>query len=187
MNRTSLSIGSIAVAIVAVVVIIAATSGGAAKRATQTAAQTAHTAVPPASSISVKPTSLGKTLVDANGRVLYLFEGDRRGQSTLSTAGQAIWPPLTSATKSAAGAGVIAPEISVIKGAGGSSQIAYNGHPLYYYVGDRAPGQTKGQGLNQFGALWYVLSPGGTAITSARTTPAPAPPASSSSGYSYGY
>lgn len=175
MNRTRVSFGVIAVAIAAVVVIVVATSGGAAK--------TVQPAVVPASSISVKQTSLGKTLVDANGRVLYLFEADKRDQSTLSAAGQAVWPPLTAATKPAAGSGVTGSQITLIKGTGGSSQVAYNGHPLYYYVGDHGVGQTNGQGLNQFGALWYVLSPAGTAITSAPTTPTPA--SSSSSGYGY--
>jgi predicted lipoprotein with Yx(FWY)xxD motif len=179
MNRTRLSFGVIAVAIAAVVAIVVATSGGA--------AETTRPAAAPASSISVKQTPLGKTLVDANGRVLYLFKADKRDQSTLSAAGQAIWPPLTSATTPAAGSNVSASQITVIKGAGGSSQVAYNGHPLYHYVGDHGPGQTNGQGLNQFGALWYVLSPAGTAITSAPTTPASGPSSSSSSGNAYGY
>jgi predicted lipoprotein with Yx(FWY)xxD motif len=179
MNRTRLPFGLIGIVIAAFVVIILAVSGGAAK--------TGRPAVAPASRISVEQTSLGKTLVDANGRVLYLFEADKRDQSTLSAAGQAVWPPLSTATKPAAGSGVTASQITLIGGAGSASQVAYNGHPLYYYVGDRAPGETKGQGLNQFGALWYVLSPAGTAITSAPKTPAPAPPSSSSSGYSYGY
>jgi predicted lipoprotein with Yx(FWY)xxD motif len=177
MNRTRLSFGVVAAAIAAVVVIIVATSGGAAK--------TARPAVAPASSISIKQTSLGKTLADANGRVLYLFEADKRDLSTLSAAGQAIWPPLTAATKPAAGGGVAASQITLIKGAGGSSQVAYDGHPLYYYVGDHGPGQAKGQGLNQFGALWYVVSPAGTAITSAPTTPAPSSAGSSGNGYGY--
>ena len=79
MNRMRWSFGVIAVVIATVVVIIVATSGGAAK--------TPGHAVVPASSISVKQTSLGKTLVDANGRTLYLFEADKRDQSTLSAAG----------------------------------------------------------------------------------------------------
>ena len=177
MNRTRLSFGLIAAVIAAVLVIIVATSGGAAK--------TAHRSVAPASTISVGRTSLGNTLVDANGRALYLFEADKRGQSTLSAAGQAVWPPLTTTAKPAAAGGVIASQITLIKGAGGSRQVAYNGHPLYYYVGDHGPGQTKGQGLNEFGARCYVLAPNGTAITSASTTPAPAPSSSSSSGYGY--
>lgn len=177
MKRVRLSFGVLAVVIAAIVVIILATSGGAAK--------TAPRGVPAASTISVTQTALGKTLVDAHGRVVYLFEADKRDQSTLSAAGQAIWPPLTAATRPAAGGGAIASQISLIKGAGGRSQVAYNGHPLYYYVGDQGPRQTHGQGLNQFGALWYVLSPRGTAITSAPMTAAPASSASSTSGYGY--
>lgn len=177
MNRTRLSFGLVAALIAAVVVVIVATSGGVAK--------TAPPSVAAASTISVKQTSLGNTLVDANGRALYLFEADKRDQSTLSAAGQAVWPPLTATSKPGAAGGVSASQITLIKGAGGSSQVAYNGHPLYYYVGDGGPGQTKGQGLNEFGALWYVLAPSGTAITSAPATPAPATSSSSSSGYGY--
>jgi predicted lipoprotein with Yx(FWY)xxD motif len=177
MDRTRVSFGVVAVAIAAVVAIIVATSGGVAK--------SARPAVAAASGISVKQTPLGKTLVDADGRVLYLFEADKRDQSTLSAAGRAIWPPLTAATKPAAGGGVSASEITLIKRAGLGSHVAYNGHPLYYYVGDHGPGQTTGQGLNQFGALWYVLSPAGTAIASAPTTPAPSSGSSSANGYGY--
>jgi predicted lipoprotein with Yx(FWY)xxD motif len=177
MNRTRLPFGLIGIVIATFVVIILATTG--------TGAKTARPLVAPTSSISVKQTSLGNTLVDANGRALYLFQADKRDQSTLSAAGRAIWPPLTAVTKPAASGGVASSQISLIKGASGTSQVAYNGHPLYYYVGDGGPGQTKGQGLNQFGALWYVLSSAGTAITSASTTPAPASSSGGSSGYGY--
>ena len=179
MTRTRVPFGVTAVVIAAFVAIFAATSGGAAKAS--------HAAVAPASRISVAQTSLGKTLVDANGRVLYLFEADKRDRSTLSSAGQAIWPLFTAATRPAAGGGVNASEITLIRGAGGRSQVAYNGHPLYYYVGDQGAGQANGQGLKQFGALWYVLSPAGTAITSAPKTSAPAASTGSGAGSSYGY
>jgi hypothetical protein len=63
--------------------------------------------------------------------------------------------------------------------------VTYNGHPVYYFVGDHNPGQTAGQGLNEFGARWYVLSPAGTAITAA---PKPNTSGSSTGGASaYGY
>ena len=71
-------------------------------------------------------------------------------------------------------------------------QITYRGHPLYYYVGDHTPGQTAGQGLNEFGGYWYVLSAGGSAITSASTSATPSTPtapstSTSSSTGSYAY
>lgn len=174
MSRTRLSFGVTLIVISAAVAIIVATGGGAAKANRRVVAST--------SSLSVKQTALGRTLADANGRVLYLFEADKRDQSTLSSAGRAIWPPFTSAIKPAAGSGVSASEISVIKGTG---QVAFNGHPLYYYVGDHGAGQANGQGLKQFGALWYVLSPAGRAITSAPSTTPAATPSSNSGSYGY--
>jgi predicted lipoprotein with Yx(FWY)xxD motif len=156
------------VAVAGVIAFLLATGGGSATTPASTSG---------AAAISTAQTSLGTVLVDANGRTLYLFEGDRPNTSTLSAAGRAIWPPYTSATKPRAGGGALAGQIGTIPGSG---QVTYKGHPLYYYVGDQKPGQTTGQGLNQFGALWYVLSAQGSAITSAD-------PASSGPGSSYGY
>ncbi len=44
-------------------------------------------------------------------------------------------------------------------------QVTYNGHPLYYYVGDTNPGDTNGEQLNQFGGLWYAVSPSGMQVS----------------------
>jgi predicted lipoprotein with Yx(FWY)xxD motif len=43
-------------------------------------------------------------------------------------------------------------------------QVTYAGHPLYYYAGDGAPGQTSGEGLDQFGGVWWALSRSGAAV-----------------------
>jgi predicted lipoprotein with Yx(FWY)xxD motif len=161
MTRKRLSLPIVMVAIVAIVAVIAATSGGAQK----------STPRPPANAaISIAQTPIGKTLVDASGRTLYLFEGDRPHVSLLSAAGRAVWPPFTSSTLPAATGGVSAAQIATIAGTG---QVTYNGHPLYYYVGDQHSGQIAGQGLNQFGARWYVLSASGAAITSEAPTTSP--------------
>jgi predicted lipoprotein with Yx(FWY)xxD motif len=166
-------VAAVAVVVAAAVAVIVATSGASTAKP--------HPIVDAASAISVKQTSLGPTLVDANGRTLYLFEGDRPNVSTLSAAGQAIWPPFTASTAPRALSGAVAGRIGTVAQPGGGAQVIYNGHPLYYYVGDHSPGQTSGQGLNQFGALWYVLGPAGNAVTSASTSPAPT--GSSSYGY----
>ena len=60
----------------------------------------------------------------------------------------------------------------------GKPQVTYDGHPLYAFQGDSKAGDTNGQGINAFGAHWYVLSSSGTAITTAP---------SGSGGNSYGY
>jgi predicted lipoprotein with Yx(FWY)xxD motif len=129
--------------------------------------------------VSVRQTSLGRTLVDGQGRTLYLFEGDRPNASTLSQAGFAVWPAFTASRTPRATGGAIAAKIGTIV-THGKRQIVYNHHPLYYYVGDQKAGDTLGQALNQFGALWYVLSPAGNVVKTAPHSTAAAP-----SGYGY--
>jgi predicted lipoprotein with Yx(FWY)xxD motif len=180
MTRNRMSLPIFVVVLAAAVAVIAATSGRSAKKA--------QPAVAANSAISLKQTSLGKALADANGRTLYLFAPDKPNVSTLSPAGRAVWPPFTASPLPKAAGGAVAARIGNATAAGGSTQISYNGHPLYYYVGDHKPGQTLGQGLNEFGGRWYALSAAGAGITSAPKSVA-APPASTSSGSgsSYGY
>ena len=106
----------------------------------------------------------GKALVDAQGRTLYLFEADHGTMSTCNGACASIWPPATATGTPKAGPGVAAAKIGTTARSGGGRQLTYNGHPLYRYVADRKPGDTNGQGLNQFGAKWYVLNAGGAKI-----------------------
>jgi predicted lipoprotein with Yx(FWY)xxD motif len=162
--------------VVGLVVLIVAMSGGSAKNR--------RSPIAAGSALNVGSTSLGKTLVDANGRTLYLFQADKPNVSTLSNAGLAVWPPFTSTGTPQAEGGAKAAEIGTITGPSGSKQVTYNGHPLYYYVGDHQPGSARGQRLNQFGALWYVLTPSGNAVTTAPSNPPPASPAPTGS---YGY
>jgi predicted lipoprotein with Yx(FWY)xxD motif len=171
MKRIRLSL--IIVTVTAAVALIAGTAGG------KTQAQPAS-----ASAISLKQTSLGKVLVNARGRTLYLFEGDKRNVSRLSAAGRAVWPPFTSATLPRATGGAAAGRIGTVTA---GKQITYNGHPLYYYVGDHKAGQTLGEGLNEFGARWYALSASGAAITSAPKSMAPTASTPPSYSSSYGY
>jgi predicted lipoprotein with Yx(FWY)xxD motif len=167
---------TLAVVVTGIVVLVIAVSGGRASKPKPTP-------VNGGSAVSVKHTSLGNTLVDANGRTLYLFQADRPNVSTLSRAGFAVWPAFTPAGKPLANGGVSAAHIGTIAGPKGTRLVTYYGHPLYYYVGDKKSGETNGQGLNEFGARWYVLSVNGTAMTTASVAPAPA--ASESSGYGY--
>jgi predicted lipoprotein with Yx(FWY)xxD motif len=166
MNRTRLSPFALAVIIAAAIAAILANTGTSAKKGPS---------APANSVLSIRQMSLGSTLTDANGRTLYLFAGDKPNVSKLSVAGRAFWPPFTSTVKPSATGRAQASEISTVTGATDAGQVTYNGHPLYYFVGDRNPGQTTGQGLNQFGARWYVLSPSGVAITSAPQSSAGSP------------
>ena len=177
MNRSRLSLVLGVVVAVAAIYAVILTTGGSAKK-TQPAG-------PANAAISVQQTSLGKTLTDANGRTLYLFAADKANVSTLSAAGRAFWPPFTSAIKPSANGGARAGDIGTVTGATGAGQVTYNGHPLYYFVGDHSRGQASGQALNQFGARWYVLSPSGAAVTSAVAASPQASPAGGGSAYGY--
>jgi predicted lipoprotein with Yx(FWY)xxD motif len=60
--------------------------------------------------------------------------------------------------------GVKASLLGTIKRGDGTTQVTYNHHPLYYYSGDSGPGQQNGQGLNAFGAKWFVVGPAGSKV-----------------------
>jgi predicted lipoprotein with Yx(FWY)xxD motif len=114
--------------------------------------------------VALRNTALGNVLVDARGRTLYLFEKDKHGRSACYGACATYWPPLLTKGKPHAGTGVRASLLGTTKRKDGKLEVTYNHHPLYYFVGDRKPGQTTGQGLNQFGAPWWALSPAGREI-----------------------
>jgi predicted lipoprotein with Yx(FWY)xxD motif len=65
----------------------------------------------------------------------------------------AYWPPVKGSVT--AGPGVTG-RLATIKRSGGSAQATYDGHPLYTYIGDRAPGQAHGNALN--GGLWHEVT-----------------------------
>ena len=115
--------------------------------------------------VSTASTTLGSILVDGKGRTLYLFQKDQPNQSACSGACVSAWPVDPSSGTPKAGSGVKASLLSTIKRTDGSTQVTYNNHPLYYYSGDTQAGQLNGQGLNAFGALWYVVGPNGARVT----------------------
>jgi predicted lipoprotein with Yx(FWY)xxD motif len=114
--------------------------------------------------IMTKKASDGKTyLVDQAGRTLYLFQPDSSGKSVCNGQCAVIWPPLSG--KATLGSGLTG-KLTTFQRADGGAQVVYNGHPLYYYVSDSAPGETSGEAIDLNGGLWYVLDPNGNAVTS---------------------
>ena len=113
--------------------------------------------------VNLRATTLGKILVDAKGRTLYLFEKDRRNKSECPAACAKVWSPLLVGGKPTAGPGVKASLLGTARRKGGV-QVTYNGHPLYRFSGDKKAGQTNGEGSKAFGAEWYVLSAKGTKV-----------------------
>ena len=107
---------------------------------------------------------LGHILVDGNGRTLYLFEADKSTSSTCYGSCASYWPPLLTNGAPQAGAGANAKLVGTTKRTDGTVEVTYNGHPLYYVVTDHNPGDATGQGVNNFGAPWFVLGPDGNKI-----------------------
>jgi predicted lipoprotein with Yx(FWY)xxD motif len=114
--------------------------------------------------VSIAKSQLGRILVDSKGITLYDFVQDKGTKSTCYGACAALWPPLITKGKPVAGIGVRASLLGTTKRKDGKLEVTYNGHPLYYFVTDRKPGQTTGQAVNQFGAPWWVISPAGKEI-----------------------
>jgi predicted lipoprotein with Yx(FWY)xxD motif len=119
-----------------------------------------------AETISAASSKLGRILVDGDGKTLYLFASDTPSMSSCDSACLRYWPAVTTSAAPKAGNGIMASKLGTIAGTDGKKQVTYDGHPLYWYAGDSQAGDVNGQGLDDFGALWYVLSPSGSAITS---------------------
>jgi predicted lipoprotein with Yx(FWY)xxD motif len=106
--------------------------------------------------IGVKNTStLGNFLVDDKGMTLYTFKNDASGVSNCTAGCATAWPPLSAMAAPTGGTGVTG-MFALIKRADGTMQVTYNGMPLYYFSGDKAAGDTNGQGV---GGVWAVAVP----------------------------
>jgi predicted lipoprotein with Yx(FWY)xxD motif len=133
-----------------------------------TASGTTHAA---RATVTVRTTSLGKVLVNQNGRTLYLFERDRRGKSMCAGSCASFWPALLTGAKPRAGTTAVkASLLGTIRRSNGKMQVTYRGHPLYTFKLDKGPGQTNGEGLDDFGAHWYAVSPAGTKVVMPTTS-----------------
>ena len=111
---------------------------------------------------ALRTTTIGgvKVLTNAKGLTLYWFVPDTSTKSNCNGSCAAIWPPVKG--PATAGTGVTG-KLATIKRAGGSTQATYDGHPLYTYVADTAPGQAKGNGINQSGGIWHEMTASGAA------------------------
>jgi predicted lipoprotein with Yx(FWY)xxD motif len=114
--------------------------------------------------LKVMNSRYGRMLFDANGRALYLFTRDRTSRSRCYGDCASAWPPFLAKGKPQGRGGVKAGLLGTTARRGGKTQITYRGHPLYYYVGDRKPGQVLCQDVAEFGGTWLIVSPSGRAI-----------------------
>jgi predicted lipoprotein with Yx(FWY)xxD motif len=165
----------------AVLVVLAAacgsspTSGPAASTSSKPAsapttfapAAAASSAAPAAVTVVLKTdtTALGTVLTNAKGFTVYWFAKDTPTSSACAAACAAAWPPVIGMPQVASGV-KLAGKLGEIKRPDGTMQATYDGHPLYLFAGDSAPGQANGNGVDGFGALWYAIKIGASTAAS---------------------
>jgi predicted lipoprotein with Yx(FWY)xxD motif len=116
----------------------------------------ANSAAPAATGTALKTATIGGTpvLTNAKGFTLYSFAPDTSASSKCYGSCAVYWPPVTGTA--AAGQGLPG-KVTTITRTDGSHQLTYNGHPLYTYIGDTAPGQGRGNNINLNGGLWHEV------------------------------
>jgi predicted lipoprotein with Yx(FWY)xxD motif len=175
-SRSMFVLAGLAVASLAATACSSGGGGTSAASGTNPSTTAAGTGQP--STVGVAHNALGNILVDSQGRTLYLFQKDSGMTSACSGSCASAWPPLRSTAAPTAGNGADGSKLATTPRSDGDPQVTYNGHPLYTYVNDTKGGDANGQGVNAFGALWFVLSPAGMQVSGSQ---------SSSSGSGSGY
>lgn len=119
-----------------------------------------------AAAVKLRNTRLGRVLVDAKGRTLYLFVQDAGGKSSCYGGCARVWPPaLVADATPTAGPGLIARKLTTVARRGSRlRQLVYNGHPLYTVDSDASPGDTTGQGVFN---TWFAVSRAGKQVRKA--------------------
>ena len=117
--------------------------------------------------VDVASSKYGQILVDGQGKALYLFAADKTSSPTCYDACATVWPPFLGEKGAAVDAmhAATGSLTGTVTRKDGSVQVTYNGHPLYYYSGDKNPGDVLCQAAVDHGGAWYVVDPQGNAIT----------------------
>jgi predicted lipoprotein with Yx(FWY)xxD motif len=158
----------------------AATAAAAAPSSAAPAAGGSGGAVAPAgpTTVSAQMGALGMYLTDGSGKSVYLYTPDTSSTSTCYGQCIASWPALLTTGAPQAGTGATAGMLGTSPRKDGTTQVTYNGHPLYYFIGDKSAGDTNGQGK---AGTWYLVTPTGTQIGGASASSGAASPAAASS------
>ncbi len=123
------------------------------------------TAAAPAgqTTLQLADTTLGKVVANSKGMVLYLYVPDGTSPTSKVPAGVlAAWPPLKATESVTLGAG-LTKKAATPEQANGEKWVSYNGHLLYTFTGDAAPGDVNG---NALGDVWYAVTAAGEPVQS---------------------
>ena len=176
-SRLRMLLALLAVAAAAAVLAACSSSGTSSTGgSSSTPASTGSPAAATAGSLKTATIGGATVLTNAKGFTLYSFAPDTPTKSNCNGTCAQNWPPV----KGPATASGVTGTFGTIKRSDGSVQATFDGHPLYAFVGDTAPGQAKGNGLNAAGGLWHEITTSGTAARAGSSS-------SGSGGGGYGY
>ena len=166
-NRLRMLLAVLAVA-AASAILAACSSSGTSSTSGSGSGSTGTSSPAAATTGNLKTTTIGgaTVLTNAKGFTLYSFAPDTPTKSNCNGACATFWPPV----KGPATASGVKGTFATIKRSDGSTQATFDGHPLYAFVGDTAPGQAKGNGLNAAGGLWHEVTTSGTAPAGSSTS-----------------
>jgi predicted lipoprotein with Yx(FWY)xxD motif len=161
-------------------------SSSAASASTPAAAGSSSASSAPASSsggtaLDVKTIGGQQVVTNSAGFTVYWFAPDTSTTSKCTGSCATYWPPVKGPATAMSG---VTGKLGTITRPDGTTQATYDGHPLYTYVGDTAPGQAKGNGLNISGGLWYEMTVSGATPAAGAGASASA---TSTKGGGYGY
>lgn len=154
MRNTTLALGTL------LLVTAAACGGTSGSGSSSTSSGSASGGGP----LSVATTSLGKVLVDGQGRTVYLLTADSPGHSTCNGQCQAYWPAVKVPSPVPSSVPGVSVKVASTALPGGGKTLTAGGWPLYTFVQDSAPGQVHGEGVKSFGGVWYAVSPSGKPV-----------------------
>jgi predicted lipoprotein with Yx(FWY)xxD motif len=146
--------------------LVACSSSGTTPGASSGGGSTSTGSPAAATTGNLKTTTIGgaTVLTSAKGLTLYSFAPDTPTKSNCNGTCAQNWPPVKGPATASGVKGTF-------KRSDGSTQATFDGHPLYTFVGDTAPGQAKGNGLNAAGGLWHEITTSGTAAPASTTSP----------------
>jgi predicted lipoprotein with Yx(FWY)xxD motif len=175
---TSIRRSAVALALLALAGCGSSTYGGGSAAGTSSSSAPSSAASAKAD-LTTATTSLGKIVVAADGRTVYVFDKDTAGSGTSACTGPCLakWPPVVATSAKPTVSGVTG-QLGTIKRDDGSMQVTLAGMPLYLFAGDSHAGDVTGQAV---GGTWWAVSPSGTKITSAAAKTSSASP--SGTGY----
>ena len=140
----------IGVPLAAALMATACSSGGGSQASATPASGTSGSASATGTVITTRSGSAGSFLTDGSGRAVYLWSKDSMDKSVCPGAFAGAWPAVPASGKLTVSGGAKASDLGTITRSDGSKQVTYDGHPLYYFVGDSGLGQVSGQGNDGF-------------------------------------